>query len=509
MQWLNKIVDEVIARHPKGEILIESGGSPSGTYHLGHLRELITADAILLELRRRGRKAKHIYYADDLDALRKIPVNIPKEYEKHLGKPLCDIPAPEGKGSYADYILQGLIDASAALGMEIEFIRSYKQYRAGFFVQAIEKALEQADTIRGTLENISGHQLGDEWSVVQVMEDGYLKNRQFVRLNSSDKTLVFKDRDGKEQTVNYGKGEVKLNWRVDWPARWWLLGVHVEPFGRDHATKGGSYDTGVAIVEQVFGAPGPLPVPYDFVNMAGDTKKMSASKGTGLDAQGVVKVLPPEIIRFFMLAYPPSKRLYFDPQNGVSQVMDEFAELLAKSKKTDEEQQLLDICLHGITEPTVSNIPFSHLVASYQAALKDSAKTLEIIKRTEHAATVQKQEKTIRAELAFIDQWLQTWAPEDVKFELTEKVDSAAFSKKQQDFLKELADKIEKAPKDADGEWFHKAIYDFKDKGHLTPQELFGTLYTVLIGKDAGPRAGWFLSTLPRDWLIKRLKLQA
>ena len=73
MQWLNKIADELIARHPEGEILIESGASPSGTYHLGHMRELMTSDAILLELRRRGRRARHVQFVDDLDALRKVP----------------------------------------------------------------------------------------------------------------------------------------------------------------------------------------------------------------------------------------------------------------------------------------------------------------------------------------------------------------------------------------------------------------------------------------------------
>ena len=97
MQALNTIVDELVSRHPDtGEILIESGGSPSGTHHLGHLRELVTADAIMLELRRRGRQARHIYFVDDLDALRKVPANIPAEYEKYLGMPLCDVPAPDG-----------------------------------------------------------------------------------------------------------------------------------------------------------------------------------------------------------------------------------------------------------------------------------------------------------------------------------------------------------------------------------------------------------------------------
>jgi lysyl-tRNA synthetase class I len=31
----------------------------------------------------------------------------------------------------------------------------------------------------------------------------------------------------------------------------------------------------------------------------------------------------------------------------------------------------------------------------------------------------------------------------------------------------------------------------------------------VLIDKTSGPRAGWFLSILPRDWLVARLQLLA
>ena len=146
MNWLNKIVDEIINRQPKGEILVESGGSPSGTYHLGHLRELIISDAILIELHRRGRKARHIYYVDDLDGLRKIPTNILAYYEKYLGRPLCDIPAPNKTSiSYADYILQGLIDATSALGLDVEFIKSHKLYRTGLFVPAIPTPGRQGD----------------------------------------------------------------------------------------------------------------------------------------------------------------------------------------------------------------------------------------------------------------------------------------------------------------------------------------------------------------------------
>lgn len=99
MNWLNQIADEAIRQHPEGEIIVSSGVSPSGKYHLGTLREILTAEVVMLELKRRGRQARHLHIVDDLDVFRKVPAGLPEEYQQHLGKPLCDVPSPTGQGS--------------------------------------------------------------------------------------------------------------------------------------------------------------------------------------------------------------------------------------------------------------------------------------------------------------------------------------------------------------------------------------------------------------------------
>jgi len=510
MQWLNSIVEELLRLHPDGEIMVSSGVSPSGKYHLGTLREIMTAEVIAKELRFRGRQARHLHVSDDLDVFRKIPAGLPEDYQKYLGMPLCDIPAPDGSDrSYADYYLSDLDEAAAKLHLEMEIVRAHEKYRSGFFVPAIEKALGSIDTIKKILADISGRDLDEHWSPIQIIEDGYLKNRKFININTDTKELTYESSEGQQKVTSYAHGEVKLNWRIDWPARWWLLNVAAEPFGRDHATKGGSYDTGAVIAEQVFNVKAPVPVPYHFVNRTGETKKMSKSAGDTITASELLKILPPELVWYFLLKSSPDKQLFFDAGPTLIKLFDECSELLAKPDKSDQEAQLVRlITAEGVT-PTVSRIPFSHLVASYQAALKDADKTLAIIRRTEHAATVDEDEAIIREELKFIDEWLTQWAPEDVKFELAESVNKSAFSEAQIAYLHNLAAQIEQAPDDADGEWFHKTIYDYKDSSGLSGKELFTTLYQAIIGKDSGPRAGWFLSILPREWLIKRLKLEA
>ncbi len=508
MSWLQQIVDTVIERNPKGEILISSGGSPSGTYHLGHMRELVTCDAILLELRRRGRQARHIYFVDDLDVFRKVPANVPPEWEQYLGMPICDVPSPDGNAgrSYADHFLDGLVDSCKALNIEVEFVRSHPKYRSGWFVPAIELCLGHMPEIRQALEAISNRKLDKNWTPVQILADGRLKNRKFVSIDKDAKTVQYEDAEGDIKIANYAKGEVKLDWRLDWPARWWQLHVHVEPFGREHASAGGSYDTGVQIMKDVYKAEPPVPVPYDSINMVGDTKKMSASKGTAISAMEAVQIMPAEVVRYFILRAPLNKLLFFNPAEGVVKLIDEFAALTAKSDRSELEENILYVSTRG-QKPVVSRVPFSHLVASYQAALKDPVKALEIIGRTEYAGVAKQDANIITEELTFIDEWLQRRAPEDVKFDLAETVVLGNFSDAEKLFLAGLADTIAAAPSDADGAWFHSAIYDMKDVSGLQPKEMFSALYKAIINKNSGPRAGWFLSILPRDWLVQRLRL--
>ena len=203
-----------------------------------------------------------------------------------------------------------------------------------------------------------------------------------------------------------------------------------------------------------------------------------------------------------MLRFAPDKRLYFDPANGVAQLIDEYAELLAK----EPESKLVQLS-RADTKPVISQVPFSHLLGSYQASLRDADKTLDVIARTEHTEIVGKQAEVIKNELNYISNWLDKWAPQEVKFELKKDLNLSEFSNSEKNFLKTLGQKIAAAPTDADGEWFHKAIYDLQSELAMEPKEMFETLYKALIGKTSGPRAGWFLSILPREWLIKRLKL--
>jgi lysyl-tRNA synthetase class 1 len=57
-----------------------------------------------------------------------------------------------------------------------------------------------------------------------------------------------------------------------------------------------------------------------------------------------------------------------------------------------------------------------------------------------------------------------------------------------------------------DGETVHGALHGLKEASGLTPKDFFTPFYRTLLGKDSGPKLGWFLSTLDKGMVVNRLK---
>ena len=70
MHWADVVAEKLLEQ--KSEHVISSGITPSGPIHLGSMREILTADAIVRAINDKGGKAKLIYIADNADPLRKV-----------------------------------------------------------------------------------------------------------------------------------------------------------------------------------------------------------------------------------------------------------------------------------------------------------------------------------------------------------------------------------------------------------------------------------------------------
>src|SRR3989344_7363726 len=113
MFWADQIAQKVSGRQ-----VIQDEKTPSGKIHVGALRGVIIHDIVYKALVDAGKDAEYIYGSDDFDPMDSLPVYLPKEkYEKYMGMPLCDIPAPDGSSlTYGEYYFNDFREVFESLG---------------------------------------------------------------------------------------------------------------------------------------------------------------------------------------------------------------------------------------------------------------------------------------------------------------------------------------------------------------------------------------------------------
>ena len=131
VHWADEVAGRVLAsgREP----VLSTGISPSGEIHIGNLREVLTADAIYRALLDRGARPRFNYVCDNFDPLRRVyPFLDPQVYASLVGRPLSEIPCPDGRhASYGDHFLEPFLDSLRTLhpGEKIYTFWDYKRNR--------------------------------------------------------------------------------------------------------------------------------------------------------------------------------------------------------------------------------------------------------------------------------------------------------------------------------------------------------------------------------------------
>ncbi|HEX7259570.1 MAG TPA: lysine--tRNA ligase [Candidatus Saccharimonadia bacterium] len=504
--WLDIAAEDINKRYPEGEIVVSSGISPSASYHIGHFREVMTNEAMAWALRQRGRTVRHIHVVDNFDPLRTWYDFLPPAKQDYAGWPVALIPDPEGDchASYADHfysLFEISFEPMGLTGATFEIIKSYEDlYKPGHMNRYIEKALEQTPKIKTIFKQLVNRDLSEDWSPVLVLDE----TGRFVKGD-----IATWDRDAKTMNGHpYENGLAKLDWRLDWPARWVYLGVNVESFGaQEHGAAGGSYQTGAEFVKQIFGGQPPYgEVRYGHIHRLGENLKMSSSKGNVITPTDALEIMPAEVFRYFMVRSRPERKLYFDSGLGLFNLIDEFA--AAQADPHHEFRDAYEFAVAGKTERVISRVSFKHLVQVYQAAQGDIEGTLQTLERTGYEAAVKVEKAIITEELKFVHNWLKKHAPEAVRFSVQQKLPEVNLNETQTAFLSQLADAVKEYEAELDGKAMHVLIYAAAEKTEIGPKDGFSALYRVILNKDYGPKAGWFLASLDRDWLVKRLKLE-
>ncbi|MFH1264015.1 MAG: lysine--tRNA ligase [Pseudomonadota bacterium] len=494
--WADQAAHEIAAA--RSDYVAATGITPSGEIHIGNMREVVTADAVVRALRDLKKAVRFIYIADTYDPLRRIyPFLDAKKYEEYVGRPLSEIPCPcEGHASYAEHFLEPFLRSLRTLDVQVDVLRADQLYKDGRYVRNITRALEATDRIRKILKEETGKETDENWSpfnpicntcrrMIQTTVTGFDAAKQVVKYRCGC--------GGEGEAPMAGGG--KLTWRVDWAARWEILGVTVEPFGKDHASKGGSYDTGVRFSREIFKYEPPFPVVYEWISLRGGGD-MSSSKGNVLSVHEMLDVIPPDVLKYSVLKIRPNRRIVFDPGMPLLSAMDEFEDFASPSRNARAAE------LSRVSGTPPLGVPFRHVISLIQTTQNQPAEMARILKKEGYEIS---DLAALAARAVYAKKWLDRFGPENLKFTVQSSMPEVArtLSPVQKKALAEVAISLEPG---MTAEKIHLLIYGVKDRLGLTPTELFEAVYKAILGTEKGPRAGFFLASLETDFVKRRFQ---
>ncbi|RLF48738.1 MAG: lysine--tRNA ligase [Thermoplasmata archaeon] len=507
MHWADVIAKDLAEKY--SEHRIATGITPSGPIHVGNMREILTADFIRKALQDIGEKAEVIFVGDTIDPLRRRYPFLPDEYEKYVKMPLYKIPCPcGGHKNYAEHYLEPFISSLKDLGVQMKVVLTHEMYANGMYADAVDKAMKNEEKIANILEGVSSRKLPEKWHPYAVRCESCGRIGDAEIIDYTFPKVHYRCSCGYEGQVDVRRDEGKLLWRIDWPARWSILGITCEPFGKDHATSGGSYDTGKRICEEVFGYSAPYPVVYEWVQLKGKGA-MSASKGIVFTIHDALNIVEPEVLRFMIARVQPSKHIDFDPGLPILDIVHEYDECEKyyfglsdrKIDKDNVEDYRRAYELSCIGYPVYKKkVPYRHLVNIVQ--IRDDIQGIkEILNR---CGMGDADDDALRDRIERVKNWVEKHAPERLKFSILPSLPQLDLSTEERNALCCMVNLLENIPWKADK--IHSLVYECASRAGVEARSLFSIIYSVFLGKDYGPRLGYFLSYLGREFVVSRIR---
>ena len=508
MFWADKIAAD-LAKTGKPQ-LVNDAKTPSGRVHVGALRGVIIHDLVFQTLKDQKSDVRYTYIIDDLDPMDSLPVYLPKEkYEKYMGVPLKNIPAPQGDSSYAEYYVSEFIDVFNTLGVSPQILWTAQLYKEGKLDKQIKQALEAAEKIQEIYEKVSGSRRPRDFIPFQPICENCGKigttvankwDGEFVYYECSPNKVDWAVGCGHKGKVSPFGGSGKMPFRVEWPAKWAALGVTVEGAGKDHTSKGGTRDTANAIAREIFGYEPPHNIPYEHFLLSG--KKMSSSRGVGVSAKETAEILPPEVLRFLMIRPRPEQHIDFNPEleHTIPKLFDDFD--FARNSEGPDLKRVYELSLVNLEAKKYFVPKFRDLVNIVQMPNIN----LESWAKKHKGSTLSKEDKqALEERVKYVKIYLDRFAPEAVKFTIKENLPSEAkvLNSQQKKLLLGIMDLMQEA---TDPEKFQNDIYQAGKEIGLSSLNTFQAIYRVLLGKTSGPKAAWLILSLDKDFVIKRFK---
>lgn len=491
--WAEQLAERVVAEK-KQPFTIASGITTSGPTHLGTLCEFLFPAAIH-DFLKRSHKTEFVFVADIMDAFDSIPSAWEQHSQlltPHLGKPLARVPDPEGcHSSFGEHFLADVEKTMRAFGATPKILKADELYAQGkydAYAVLFFKRLEETKQI--VFESSLKQELPKWWSPIMpaCAKCGKIATTQVTGFEiigddvkysySCDKNAKYVSGCGFKGSNKISDHCYKITWRLDWPSRQDFLNVAAEGGGVDHFTRGGSWDTAKQVHSKIFGKKGPVPFKFGFILFQG--KKYSKSKGIGMGVNDLLRLMPPELIKFALLRPDIQENVDFNPEPvNLLRLFEEFAEASALSSRLEAGETLSRaerkraIAFSLSTNKIKWKASFPDVLLYRQ--LYDWNKVGELLNDIEGVNYLH----------AYADAWIKEGrVPEDYAFSINP---TKPKDEKEKQYVLAFANALESKMNALD---VHNLVFSTAQQEGVQPSELFKILYACLINKQKGPKMG-------------------
>jgi lysyl-tRNA synthetase class 1 len=474
----------------KGFVLFETGYGPSGLPHIGTLGDVMRTQFVkfAFETITEGKiPTKLTCISDDLDAIRKVPDNLPNKemIKENLGRPLTSVPDPfNTHKSYGDHMNSRLKSFLNSFNFEYEFVSATEQYNNGVFNEVLLKVVEKYDELMELmLKNLGEERQGTYSPLMPICpKTGKMIMTGVKGVNKQKGTVIYTNEFGEEVETEVTNGKCKLQWKIDFGARWTAFGVDYEVFGKDHAPNAPIYQE----VCRILGYSGPINFVYELF-LGEDGAKISKSKGNGLTVDEWLDVAPIESLYLFMYQKPrTAKRLFFDviPKN-----VDDYIKYVRDYNASEDlsikiENPAFFIHSGNVPKFDLGGIDFSlilHLVSA------SSAESVDIL-----WGFLNKYNPNLKkGEIQFLDtmlekaiRYFEIYIKPHKKFRKATELESRGFLMLKEFLLLNPGLKAED---------IQQKVYSIGMDLQIELKDWFGAVYQVLLGQNQGPRVGTFI----------------
>jgi len=474
----------------KGYVLFETGYGPSGLPHIGTFGEVARTSMIMRAFQELSDlPTRLVCFSDDLDGMRKVPGNVPnpESLTEHLQRPLTSVPDPFGQyesfGHHNNAMLRRFLDT---FGFEYDFISATEFYQSGQFDQVLLRAVEKYDDIMKVMLASLREERQKTYSIFLPIhpETGRVLYVPMKSVDAKNGTITFDTEEGEEMTLPVIGGNVKLQWKPDFGARWAALGVDFEMYGKDHSTNTPIYDK----ICRILGHPAPEHFSYElFLDENG--QKISKTSGNGVSIDEWLTYASTESLSYFMYLKPKTaKRMHFDV---IPKAVDEYHQQLRAYETQDDKARLNNPVwhIHGGDVPVSKMVvPFSMLLnlASVSGA-ENKDQLWGFIKRYAPEASAQTHadldaaaEFAVRYYNDFVKPAKVYRAPTDLEREA----------------LIALREGLKAWDQGLDGDALQSLVFACGRERFDPMRDWFKALYEVLLGASQGPRFGGFIALL-------------